>query len=283
MNKKIKSVDSRVYTREYYLTDCTGYSEFKKSYGDNLEPRLKAIVDRIEVNVGMRVLDVGCGRGELVFYMAKHRAEASGIDYSSEAITLANKLKSKKDKEIQKKMKFYVMDAKKLKFPNSFFDVVILTDVIEHLYNEELDMSFSEIKRVLKKGGILLVHTAPNKLFFNIGYKFYTYPMSSLIVRAWNFISKSHYPNIQKPKALRTSSHALMHINEPTFFSLKKLFRSHGFDGSVVSSNIVSIKPIFSIKDLLFNFIVFLHPLSKYFPLNIIFGSDFVAVLNNKK
>ena len=283
MNKQKKSVDSKVYTTEYYLTDCMGYREFKDSYGDKLEPRLKEIVNRIVFTPGMRVLDVGCGRGELVFFAAKQGEEESGIDYSKEAIRLANTLKSKKSKEIRSKMKFYVMDAKELKFPNSFFDLVILTDVVEHLYNEELDIVLQEIKRVLKKGSAMVIHTAPNRLFFNIGYKYYSYPMSSFIVSVWNFISNSHYPNIAKPKDLRASSHAIMHINEPTFFSLKRLFQKHGFAGSVVSSNIVSRKPIFGLKDLVFNLIVFLHPISKHFPFNTIFGSDFIAVLKNKK
>lgn len=283
MHNQTKFVDPSVYTEDYYLSDCTGFEEYKQSYGDKFEPRFKEIIKYFKINQGMKLLDIGCGRGELVFFAAKHGAEATGIDYSKEAIRLANILKNKKSIEIRRKMKFYVMDAKKLKFPNSFYDTVILTDVIEHLYDEELDILFKELKRVLKKSGILIVHTAPNKLFFDIGYKFYSYPISSFIVGVWNFIAKSHYPNVAKPSVIRTNSHAIMHVNEPTFFSLERLFRKHGFVGSVISSNVTSKKPIFGIKDLIFNFIVFLHPFSKYFPFNIVFGSDFISVLRNKK
>jgi hypothetical protein len=74
-----------------------------------------------------------------------------------------------------------------------------------------------------------------------------------------------------------------MHINEPTYFSLKGLFKKYKFDGKLYSSNITVKKPIISKKDTLINIFVFLHPASKYFPLNILFGSDFISVLKNIK
>ena len=45
-------------------------------------------------------------------------------------------------------------------FKDSYFDKVIFTEVLEHLKNEE--KAISEISRVLKKGGTLLL-TTPNK------------------------------------------------------------------------------------------------------------------------
>lgn len=279
----MKRVDPGVYTEEYYLTDCTGSEEFKNSYGELLEPRLREIVKHIRIQSGMRVLDIGCGRGEMVFYAATNGACAVGIDYAKEAIKLANKLKEKKEKHIRGKMKFYLMDAKKITLPISSFDVVILTDVVEHLYDEELDRIFREIKRVLKKDGVLVIHTAPNKLFFNVGYKVYTYPVAKFLVGIWNVIARSHYPSIANPRDLRAESHSIMHINEPTYFSLKQLLKKHDFVGRLFSSNIVSKKPTIGVKDVLFNCIVYLHPFSTRFPLNMLFGSDFIAVVKNKK
>lgn len=283
MHNQIKSVDSSAYTRQYYLTDCAGFREFEKSYGEVPEPRFKELVKYFEITKDMRVLDIGCGRGEMVLFAAKQGAQAIGIDYSKEAITIANNMKMKKKKNLRSHMNFYLMDSKHLVFTKSSFDTVILSDVIEHLYDHELDSVFKGIKRVLKKNGVLVIHTAPNKIFVDFIYKFYSFPVSSAIVYVWNAIAKSRYPNIENPKNLRTESHAVMHVNEPTYFSLKRLFNKHKFSGLLISSNITSKKPELSIKDILFNFFVFLHPFSKNFPLNIFFGSDFIAVLKNKK
>lgn len=283
MGRRKKSVDPSAYSRRYYLTDCSGYEEFKKSYGQMLEPRLKEIVKYFKIVPSMKVLDVGCGRGELALFAAKLGVEAIGIDYSKEAIKIANLAKKKSTKEVQKRTKFHIIDAKNLRFKNSSFDIVILTDVIEHLYPRELDIVFKEVKRVLKRDGKIVVHTAPNKLFNDIGYKYYSYPVSTVFVYLWNLLLKKSYPNITKAENLRVDSHAIMHINEPTYFSLKKLYKKHKLEGSIISTNITAKKPVISFKDVIFNFFVFLHPISKRFPFNIIFGSDFVSILKNKE
>lgn len=279
----MRRVDPKVYTKEYYLTDCMGYEEFKESLGDRLELRFEEILKYFTVTPDMNVLDIGCGRGEMVLYCAKKGAICVGIDYSEDAIKLAKLAQAKRAQELKKRMRFYTMDAKKLRFEKSSFDMVILTDVVEHLYPEELEKMFQEIKRVLRKDGKLVIHTAPNKWFNDFGYKYYSYPLSSALVSLWNNFFKKSYPNIANPVNLRTDSHAIMHINEPTYFSLRNLYKKYGFEGKVISTNITAKKPEISLKDVIFNFLVFLHPFSKRYPLNVFFGSDFISVLVNKK
>ncbi|MCL4416290.1 MAG: oligosaccharide flippase family protein [Actinobacteria bacterium] len=278
-----KSVDSSVYTEEYYLSDCTGFEEFKKTCGSELEPRFKELIKYFEIKKGASVLDIGCGRGEMALFAAKNGANVIGIDYSKAAIKLANQLKKKQSDEIQNKMQFILMDSKQLKFKDSTFDMVILTDVVEHLYPNELDKLFKEMKRVLKNKGKIVIHTAPNKLFNNFFYKAYSYPVSTVIVWIWNLIAIKKYPNIQKPKELRTESHKIMHINEATYFSLRSILRKKKFRGSIVSTNITSKKTEIGIKDKIFNFAVYLHPMSKRFPFNILSGGDFVVIAENIK
>ena len=283
MIKQKKYVHPSVYTKKYYLSDCTGFEEFKKSYGEDLEPRFKELIKHLKITKNMKVLDVGCGRGEMVLYVAKQGADSIGIDYSIDAIKLARLARDKKNKKLRNRMEFYIMNAKQMKFKDFTFDTIIITDVIEHLYDDELNAVFSEIYRVLKKNGILVIHTAPNKLFNEITYKYYSYPVSTFLVNFWNFITGKKYPNIAKPELLKTSSHKIMHVNEPTYFSLRDIFRKHKFKGSIVSSNITVKKKVLGLKDIIFNFVVFLHPFSKFFPLNILYGSDFISVLKISK
>lgn len=279
----MRRVDPKVYTKNYYLSDCTGYQEFKKSFGKDLEPRFRELIKFFDIKRGIRVLDIGCGRGEMVIFAAKNNAEAVGIDYSENAIYLANFAKNEQSEETKNRISFKVMEAKKLSFSDSTFDMVILTDVVEHLYPEELEMVFKQIKRVLKNRGLVIIHTAPNKLFNDIFYRFYSYPLGTIVVSLWNFITKRRYPSIAKPKDLRTDSHAVMHINEPTYFSLRNLYNKFKFSWVIESTNITARKPILSFKDRIFNFIVFIDPLSRKFPLNIFCGSDFISILKNKK
>lgn len=280
----MRRVDPKVYTKDYYLSDCTGYEEFKKSYGKELEPRFVELIKHFKVEPGTKVLDIGCGRGEMVFFTAKEGAsEAIGIDYSKASIALAKLAQKKQPKDIVSKTKFMFMDAKKLNFADNEFDLIIMTDVVEHLYPEELELAFKEIRRVLRPNGKVVVHTAPNKLFNDFFYKFYSYPVGSLLTKLWNFTTSSNYANIASPTALRTDSHLIMHINEPTYFSLSNLFKRYDFEGALESSNVTARKPFYGIKDTIFNFLVFLDPISRHYPLNIFCGSDFVSILINKK
>ncbi len=279
----MKRVDPGVYTKDYYLNDCTGFNEFKKSFGKILEPRFAEVIKYFDIKANTRILDIGCGRGEMVFYAAGEGAEAVGIDYSKDAIDLAKFAQKKQQKDIQNRTEFFFMDAKKLEFKNSSFDLIIMTDVVEHLYPEELELAFKEIKRVLRPKGKLIIHTAPNKLFNDLFYKLYSYPVSSFLIFIWNLFAKDKYPNIAKPSKIRTQSHAIMHINEPTYFSLSSLYKNYKFEGSLLSSNVTVRKPIFGIKDTIFNFLVFWDPISRKYPFNILFGSDFISILTNKK
>ena len=98
-----------------------------------------------------RVLDIGCGNGNLLNYIAKRnkRDLLFGIDIGKEIIDRANKNK------FCNREKFILGDGKKLDFEDGFFDEVYCYEVLEHV--ENLDEVLSEIKRVLKKDGKLKI------------------------------------------------------------------------------------------------------------------------------
>lgn len=279
----MRRVDPKVYTAEYYLTDCTGYQQFKRTWGRLLEPRFQAIVTKLPSVSGLKVLDIGCGRGELVFWsLAQGASQATGIDYSSAAIGLANQARTHYPPSVRARAKFQVMDAKNLRFSPQSFDVVLMTEVLEHLYPEEQDQVMSRITKVLKPSGFLFVHTSPSRTFLDITYPFYSYPLGQALVSVWNALFQKKYPGLAPPGQMRTPSHHLMHVAEPDYFSLSRLFSRHGLAGAISSTNVTIKKPILSWKDSLFNFLVYLDPLSRYFPFNIVFGTDLHAVLRFK-
>ena len=82
---KKKSLPSTLYTEEYFLTACEGYDVFIESEGQHLSRRLQDAFAVAEVNSGMRVLDVGCGRGEIISHCMRLGVEVYGIDYAEVA------------------------------------------------------------------------------------------------------------------------------------------------------------------------------------------------------
>ncbi|MFA5032178.1 MAG: methyltransferase domain-containing protein [bacterium] len=104
------------------------------------------------------VFDAGCGCGYGSYHLLKSGAKkVTGIDISKETIEYC------KSNYENKNLEFKVMNAEKLSFPDKVFDVVVSFEVVEHLQNPE--MYLSEIKRVLKTDGILIIST-PNKKIY---------------------------------------------------------------------------------------------------------------------
>lgn len=276
----MKQVSPEIYTKEYYLNHCLGFEEFQKNFGKQVIPRNKYLLDLIEVEDGMKVLDIGCGRGDMIFYCASLGMECVGIDYSKKGISIANDAKKHQRKSILKKVSFSLMDAKKIDFPDSTFDLVISVDVFEHLYKEELELVLSEVKRVLKPNGILLVHTEFNKIYLNFTHKNFIFPVSKLLLRLNKLVTNNEYPGL--PKDPRSDLHKIQHVNEPTIFYLRNLLKRFNFNGKIIS-HIGLLKKDKTWKDYIYNCIVLLYPFSLLPPLIYFFATDYTCVMRNKK
>jgi len=224
-----RSLPPDLYTEEYFLHACEGYEEFSESQGERLSRRLSAAFAAAAVTPGMKVLDVGCGRGEILRHCARLGADAYGIDYAPVAIDLANKVVAGERQSPGKMGAAHVAqaDAKVLPFPNDTFDRVLMFDVVEHLFPWELDQSLAEVKRVLRRpdptsgkpGGVFIVHTAPN-----VWYDRYAYPVVRLVRTLMG--QGARYP--KNPRLLNVAANADVHVNEQSQWSLGRTLRRAG-------------------------------------------------------
>jgi len=94
----------------------------------------------------LSVLDVGGSTGYGDNYLADHFGQVISIDIDEQAIQVAN------DKFSKGNLTFLYGDALNLHFADNSFDIVICSNVYEHVTNPERMMD--EIFRVLKPGGI---------------------------------------------------------------------------------------------------------------------------------
>ena len=101
-----------------------------------------------------RVLDLGCGAGIHVTYLAERGFETYGADISETGLKLTKKkLKSRRlEAEIVK------CDMKSIPYIHSSFDAVICVQAIYHQKLKGIQETISEIHRVLKKRGLLLAN-----------------------------------------------------------------------------------------------------------------------------
>ena len=98
----------------------------------------------------VKILDVGCGEGTGLFYLARYGFKnLYGVEVSNKRI---DKVKQKFNKGIAID---HIAVEESLPFPDNTFDVVISMAVVEHSLNP--DFFISEIARVAKKQSIIVV------------------------------------------------------------------------------------------------------------------------------
>ncbi len=216
------SVPSSKYDEAYFLTACEGYQEYLDSEGQHLSRRLGAAFELAEVSPGMRVLDVGCGRGEILRHCAHLETEVHGVDYARVAVRMSRELMAQTQNQRAKGV--YQANAQHLPFADGIFDRILMFDLVEHLYPHELDQALAENRRVLKPNGRLIVHTAPNRW-----YDAYAYPLVRLIRRLMG--QGNRYP--KDPRALNVAANVDVHVNEQDILSLRRVLKKSGFQPQV--------------------------------------------------
>jgi ubiquinone/menaquinone biosynthesis C-methylase UbiE len=206
-----QSIGPEVYDREYFLSEtCEGWDEFQSG---ELSFNKAKQVERLGPRPGLRILDAGCGRGEVLLACARRGAEVAGVDFSEAAVEITRQtLASYPNADVRQG------DVTALPWPDDSFDLVQNSDVLEHLDPPQTVPALAELHRVLKPGGYLLVHTAPNRLFKEVAWPLVGPALRVLGHRrvaddmeAWFEVNKLHHPN------------------EQTLFSLRRALREAGF------------------------------------------------------
>jgi len=119
-------------------------------------PNSRMVIELAKIKAGDKVLDVGCGTGNLTL-TAKLYTGASGSVYGIDASPEMIELAQKKAKRLGSETIFEVGLIEKLAYPDNTFDTVISRLVIHHLPDDLKRIAFTEILRVLKADGHLLV------------------------------------------------------------------------------------------------------------------------------
>lgn len=136
--EEVKKVAGKVYASEIY-----------EQIGKTLLRRFAVDIQRIESLSGKgRILDVGCGYGYFLTLAKEHGWDCSGVEINQE---LVNYLNTNKGLQVR------CGTLGEQKFDANSFDVVTMFNLIEHLlYPAE---ALSEVYRILRKGGLLVIET----------------------------------------------------------------------------------------------------------------------------
>jgi SAM-dependent methyltransferase len=125
-------------------------------HGHRHKMRYRLLTDQVRRHLGGRpavLLDLGCGAGLVADGLDHLPVRYVGLDFGGHHIRFA----ADKPRESALSASFVQGDAEALPFPDSTFDVVVWSEVIEHLMRPEL--AVWEVARVLRPGGIVVMTT----------------------------------------------------------------------------------------------------------------------------
>jgi phosphatidylethanolamine/phosphatidyl-N-methylethanolamine N-methyltransferase len=111
-----------------------------------LSPRIADVVGPVE-----RVLDAGCGTGQVSVELARIAKRVDAVDFVDEMLTIARR---KAQTLGLTNVSFEKMGVDALAFPDGRFDAVVLSNVL-HLVDDP-GKALAEARRVLKPGGKLV-------------------------------------------------------------------------------------------------------------------------------
>jgi len=235
----MEKVDPNLYDHNYYMSNNVGHEEFKAGLKpDKINYKFRHILQYCSFSSKKTVLDIGCGRGELVYYMVqKGCSKATGIDYSPAAINIAKSFAAKLDKDTRERMHFVNKDVLELS-ENEKFDYIFMVDVWEHMYDHQLIPLLSKISSLLKDNGTLII-TTPNGF-----YEKFLYPVKqifhipfNLIKFPWRIVRGKWKPksasdlirHLFKVKPFKNDFVSKTHVNISTPYKIAGMLKNAGF------------------------------------------------------
>lgn len=184
----------------------------------NFASRQRAVEELLDPYVIGKVLDVGCGSGDLVAFYADKGAHYTGIDLSASMIERGNSNYSGLVKG--GKAVFKIADCEDLPFSDEEFDILSAVALIEYLLDPS--KALDEISRVVKTGGYVLI-SVPNKRCINNFFRAFFRPLTSLFYPLYLRINRSplvsmrnvaHYNYTQEEIDLMMKNIGLQKIDE---------------------------------------------------------------------
>lgn len=166
------------------------------SFGIDIKWR-KKVVALVQEADPKAILDIATGTGDLAISFAQTKAtEIIGLDISEGMLAVGRKKIA--SKKLSERIQMVQADSENLPFEDNRFDAITVAFGVRNF--ENLEVGLSEILRVLKPKGMLVIleTSVPTKFPFKQGYRFHTNTLLPLIGKifskdkvAYSYLSKS--------------------------------------------------------------------------------------------
>ena len=138
------------------------YNEIKFPNYDNLDD-FSLLIDKAKKSIfaklldeqilfGSKILEVGCGTGQLSNFLSRYKRKIFGVDLSESSLIMGDDFRIKSGID---NVYFMKMNLFKLLFNNNYFDYIISIGCLHH--TQDPKKAFFSIEKKLKKGGFMVL------------------------------------------------------------------------------------------------------------------------------
>lgn len=164
----VSPVNDQEYSR--YFVDLTRYQIENSSCDKHFQKELEFFLDYLKRHCpGNDLLEIGCGTGRILLFLAKEGYNCFGVDFDSMQIKNAKLIRD--ELGIRNLTLANVKIGEEI-FGGKKFDAIISSDLVEHLPESELLRYFRQVHGVMNPKGIFLIQSKPLKFTYLTQKKF---------------------------------------------------------------------------------------------------------------
>jgi len=145
----------KLFLDEHMLYSCAYFREPDETLEQAQRNKLRLLASKLCLRPGMKVLDIGCGWGDLALYLAQlEDVEVLGVTLSKEQQALATQ--RAKDAGLEGRVRFELRDYREV---NETFDRIVSVGMFEHVGVSHYDEYFKKLNALMPDDGIAVLHS----------------------------------------------------------------------------------------------------------------------------
>jgi ubiquinone/menaquinone biosynthesis C-methylase UbiE len=149
------------------------------------------------------VLDVACGEGYGSYLLSKYSKKVVGIDIDYDVINFASR------EYINNNLEFIVGNVNNLPIKGKcIFDLIVSFETIEHINEKNQIKLLTEVKRLLKPGGVLIISTPNKSLYTDVLKNKNKFHVKEFYLNEFSDFLKKYFKNVKiKGQKIYSSSY----------------------------------------------------------------------------
>lgn len=145
----------RTFLDEGLFYSCAYFAREDMTLEEAQQAKCKLLMDKLRLEPGMRVLDIGSGWGGLAIYLAEHAgAEVDGVTLSTEQLRVAEAEAERRG--LSDRVHFHLRDYRE---QEGVYDRIVSVGMFEHVGEPQYNTFFRKVESLLAPGGIAVLHT----------------------------------------------------------------------------------------------------------------------------